>query len=269
MSSHGRVVRKAFPLSRVSVFTLLATLVLAIGFGLIAQAAAGDPDRSFSIDGKVNTNFFSRYDEATDVIQQTDGKILAVGYTTKSSGVDFALARYTSDGRLDDSFGGDGRVNTSFNRTQAARGVALQLDGKIVVVGVTITATQGTDFAVARYNTDGTLDTTFSGDGKVTTNIFGDRDQAADVAIQTDGKIVVVGTAATTNQNRTVSDFAVVRYNTDGTLDRTFSGDGKVTTDLFGRVDFAEDVRILPGGKILVVGSCQRTGTGSDFGLVS
>lgn len=268
MNSHSRFVRKPGRQSRFSVLTLLAMLALAVCSGLIAYAAAGDPDESFTGDGRARTDFFGSYDEATDVIQQTDGKILAVGYVnTRTTGVDFGLVRYNSDGSLDTSFGGDGKVNTDFGNSEFGLGVALQLDGKIVVCGIKVIENQS-NFAVARYNMDGTLDPTFGGDGKVTTDFFGEDDTGASVDIQADGKIVVAGKADRTSPSGMTSDFAVARYNTDGTLDQTFSGDGKVTTNLLGRLDFAEDVRVLQSGKILVVGSCVSINTGSDFAMV-
>lgn len=261
--------RKAFSRSRLSIMTLLAVLALAVCATLIAQAAAGDLDRSFSVDGKVNTDFFGSYDEATDIIEQPDGKILAIGYTNaRTGGVDFALARYNSNGSPDKTFSVDGKANTDFGASEFGMGVALQSDGKIVVVGTQVPpGSQISDFAVARYNTDGTLDMTFSDDGKVTTDFFHERDQAEAVAIQADGKIVVVGLAGRNTQNGRTSDFGVVRYNTDGSLDRTFSGDGRQTTDFFGFPDFAGDVSIQTDGKIVVAGTSARTVTGSDFAM--
>ena len=103
--------------------------------------------------------------------------------------------------------------------------MAIQSDGKIVVAG-DVDNGSNDDFAVARYNADGSLDTTFDGDGKVTTAIGTAEIDAYAVAIQADGKIVVAGDAYNGSDN----DFAVVRYNADGSLDTTFDGDGKVTT---------------------------------------
>jgi uncharacterized delta-60 repeat protein len=268
-NSQRSFARKAVSRSRLSIITLLAVLALAVWATLIAQAAAGDLDRSFSVDGKVNTDFFGSFDEATDIIEQPDGKILAIGYTNaRTGGADFGLARYNTNGSPDKTFSVDGRTNTDFGAHEFGMGVALQSDGKIVVVGVQVPiGSQISDFAVARYNPDGTLDTTFSNDGKVTTDFFHERDQGAAVAIQTDGKIVVVGLAGRNTQNGRTSDFGVVRYNTDGTLDRTFSGDGRQTTDFFGFPDFAEDVSIQTDGKILVGGTSARTVTGSDFAM--
>ena len=109
-----------------------------------------------------------------------------------------------------------------------AEAVALQANGKIVAVGEASFGLLGSDFALARYNPNGSLDTSFSGDGKQSTD-FGDGDVANGVALQSDGKIVAVGRGAG-------SDFALARYNPNGTLDPSFSGDGMQTTD-FGFPD--------------------------------
>ena len=106
--------------------------------------------------------------------------------------------------------------------------MALQGDGKIVVVGTSATGSGG-DFALARYNPNGSLDTSFSGDGKQTTDFGGVGDGATGVALQADGKIVAVGSSRSGG-----GDFALARYNPNGSLDTSFSGDGKQTTDFGG-----------------------------------
>ena len=106
-----------------------------------------------------------------------------------------------------------------------ARSVAIQSDGKIVAAGYSDNGSND-DFALVRYNTDGSLDTSFDSDGKVTTAIGSGTDQAFSVAIQSDGKIVAAGYS----DNGSNDDFALVRYNTDGSLDTSFDSDGKVTT---------------------------------------
>src|SRR5262249_32253745 len=145
-----------------------------------------------------------------------------------------------------------------------AHAVAVQPDGKIVVAGSATVSGTGGDFALARYNADGSLDTTFSGDGKVTTDFALGLDQVFGVAIQPDGKIVTAGSAYIgTSTDR---DFALARYNADGSLDTTFSGDGKMTTDFGQREDEAHGVAIQPDGKIVTAGSAHMdTNTSYDF----
>ena len=153
------------------------------------------------------------------------------------------------NGSLDPGFGDGGRVTTTIPYSpgiiDAKMGMALQTDGKILMVGGT---------TLARFNPDGTLDSSFGTGGEVTVpfNQSG-FDTAQDVAVQADGKIVVVG--LTTSAITFNDDFALARFNADGTLDTSFGSGGKVTTDFFGSVDQARRVRILPDGKILVAGS--------------
>ena len=165
-------------------------------------------------------------------------------------------------GDLDPTFSTDGKVTTTFGLNDHASAVAIQANGRIVVAGDTGQA-KISDFAVARYNSNGTLDASFSGDGKQATDFFGGADKALAVAIQEDGKIVAAGSAADPNNSY---DFALARYNTNGTLDNTFGGDGLVTTDFFGGDDFGHDILIQPNGKI-VVGGSARNGDLDDFAL--
>ena len=129
-------------------------------------------------------------------------------------------------GMLDTTFGAGGKVTTDFGGIEFARAVALQSDGKIVTAGYGNFPGGGTNqnFALARYNSNGSLDTSFDGDGKVTTDFFGFADRAEAVAIQPDGKIVVAGQAYT-NLMGEPSRFALARYNSDGSLDTSFDGD--------------------------------------------
>ncbi len=182
------------------------------------------------------TTDISGFDDASDVAIQPDGKIVAVGGTSIA---DFAAVRYNADGTLDTGFGSGGVVTTDFGGQDRAYAVALSGD-KIIVAG-----RGNEDFALARYNADGSLDNTFSGDGKETTDISS-FDDASDVAIQPDGKIVAAGVG---NQN-----FALARYNPDGTPDTGFGNNGTMTTD-FGGTEAGEDLALQADGKIVVVGS--------------
>ena len=171
---------------------------------------------------------------------------------TRHNGIGFALARYNPNGTLDTSFSGDGKQTTEFDlgSGQVANAVVMQDDGKIIVVGNAFGPMFSEDFAIARYNPNGTLDTSFSGDGRQTAS-FLTPDEANGVAIQGDGKIVVVGTGV---DNITgVPRVAVVRYNPNGTLDTSFSGDGKQTTD-FGTRRAGEWGGDSGDGKIVVGG---------------
>lgn len=268
MYSPRRFAQRAVRHSRSPFFTLLAILALAVGFSLIVNAAAGDLDPSFSTDGKQTTNFFRNFDVASDVALQRNGKIVAVGYATKTGGTsDFALARYNTNGALDTTFSGDGKQTTDFPGNDFGQAVAIQSDGKIVVGGYSINNEGQRNFALARYLSTGGLDTSFSGDGKVKTDFNGARDTITDIAIQSDGKIVVAGGAETAPGSGSY-DFAVARYLSNGAPDPTFDGDGKLTTDFFSGFEFANGVALLQDGKILASGRAINPATHTgDFAL--
>jgi uncharacterized delta-60 repeat protein len=160
---------------------------------------------------------------------------------------------FAAPGDLDLTFDADGKVLTTIGAgVVTGRGMVIQPDGKIVVAGATDLNNSTSDFLVVRYNADGTLDAMFDGDGKATTDFGGRSDAAFAVALQADGRIVVVGYSGTTATDR---DFAVARYNADGSLDASFDGDGRATTDFGNLNDEAFSVAIAPTGKIVVGGT--------------
>ena len=246
-------------------------------FTILRYNTDGSLDLSFDADGIVITPVADGADNdaATSVVIQADGKIVVAGYynlftpSLNKSTADnfgggggtnfthFAVVRYNINGSLDTGFDSDGIAKTTIsgNGDDVAQSVAIQTDGKIVAAGYTSIGNQDSNFAAVRYNTNGSLDTTFNAaglmPGVVTTDINFYYDYAASVVIQTDGKIVVVGTSG--NFNSSNSDFAVVRYNADGTNDTTFSADGKVTTHI-ANGDNASAVALQGNGKIIVVG---------------
>src|SRR5262249_17951589 len=149
-----------------------------------------------------------------------------------------------------DQFGGNGTVTTPLG---SARDLALQPDGKIVVAGTTF-GPDGKDFTLARYLSDGSLDTNFHQDGFVTTDITGGDEEVSGLPLQADGKIVVVGSSeAFANP----IDFVLARYNSNGHLDSPFGRNGKVTTDL-GGADRANGLALQADGRIVVAGSTRN-----------
>jgi uncharacterized delta-60 repeat protein len=162
---------------------------------------------------------------------------------------------HAAPGDLDTTFSGDGKIVESALASSFANAVAIQADGKIVVAG-----SVGGDFIVARYNRNGTLDTTFSNDGIVVTDFGGSgSDSANAVAIQSDGKIVVAGQAGLANNARV----GLARYNPNGTLDNTFNSTGTLTFDFVGTAGgAARGLALQADGKIVVVGS-----SGTDFAV--
>jgi uncharacterized delta-60 repeat protein len=235
-------------------------LILALAFAAQAFAQAGELDTTFSGDGKATVNFSSGSDWVDGVVVQPDGKIVTAGSTNLGNGR-FSLARQNPNGSLDTTFGGDGRVTTDFSRGfDSALGMALQADGKIVAVGGA--GGLGDRMALARYNPGGSLDSTFSGDGKVLTNFTRGSDYATGVTLQADGKIVVAGRAAGLGGR-----MALARYNANGSLDSTFSGDGKLTTDFTSRLDLATSIELQADGKIVVAGTADHTRRTARFAL--
>jgi uncharacterized delta-60 repeat protein len=221
----------------------------------------GSLDTSFSGDGIAITYFGSPGGGAYDVAIQSDGKIVAAGYAYAGTDDDFALVRYNSDGSLDTSFDGDGKVTTDMcpGGIDRAHDVVIQPDGKIVVAGYACQGATGDDFALARYNTDGTLDGNFHGGfGTIFTDFFNGTDVINEVALQPDGKIVAVGYATSNN----IWDMALARYTSDGYLDSSFSGDGKATENFVNPSsnDSGNSVAIQPDGKIVVGGVATDPG---------
>lgn len=203
----------------------------------IICAADTDLDQTFGLAGKVTTPSGYAYALAL----QSDGKILVAGNNK--------VARYNSDGSLDPSFDGDGVATNAI----AANGydLAIQADGKIVVVGTKTVSSGRSYFAVAKFNSDGSPDTTFDGDGVLTTDIGENHDAANGVAIQSDGKIVAAGRAY---PDAFGDNITIARYNADGSLDTSFDSDGIVRTELGSGSCSAWDVAVQSDGKIVVVG---------------
>ncbi len=234
-------------------------------FALVRYNSDGNLDSTFDTDGKVTTPVGTYGGGASSVVIQTDGKIVVAGASSNGFYNDFTLLRYNSNGSLDTTFDSDGIVITDVGtHNDDARSLAIQSDGKIVAAG---TSYNGADsyFAVVRYNTNGSLDTTFDTDGIDTTNFGTMFSWGYAVAIQNDGKIVVVGLTGE------ILGFhiALIRYNTDGSLDNSFDNDGKVTTTTAAGIDYdaAYDVAIQPDGKIVVAGISEQNAD-DDFAVV-
>ena len=217
-------------------------------FALARYTSNGTLDPTFGSGGRITTDFGGS-DVAEALALQADGKIVAAGFNDAA----FALARYIANGSLDPTFGTGGKVTTHFDRSFFASAVAIQPDGKIVASG-------GRPFALARYEPTGNLDLGFGVGGRVTTD-FSDFFEGRAMALQLDGKIVVAG-GARSPFSPGQENFALARYNSTGSPDLTFRGEGKVTTDF--TTDFTTDlgaasasasaVAVQPDGKIVVAG---------------
>ena len=211
--------------------------------------ATGNLDPTFGVGGVATTDLGGNDDKARDAALLSDGGFVAVGQADPSglANPDFGIARYTPDGQPSPAFPVGGFVTTDVaGRGDRANAVAAQPDGKIVAAGVAQTSPIDFDFALVRYNPDGTLDRSFGANGIVTTDLGSLDDAANGVAVQSDGKIVAVGVSG--------ENVAIVRYLPDGALDPTFNGGGTVVSDL-GFDDVANRVAITPGGTILIAGT--------------
>jgi uncharacterized delta-60 repeat protein len=218
----------------------------------------GSLDATFGGTGIVTTSFSTGSDRAYAVALQADGKIVVAGYATSGSGNVFAVARYNQpDGSLDATFGSGGKTTVSFpthppTSDTEARSVAIQADGKIVVGGfVNITG------AIARLNSNGSLDASFASGGKLTSSI--NASPLGGLVIQADGKIVLGGYAS--GGHSSGYDFALARYNANGSPDTAFGNGGVATADFSGSDDRIHAVTIDGNNNIVAAGN-----TGAGYG---
>ncbi len=241
----------------------MAFLPLAfLAFPFVSLAQNGSLDLTFGINGIAINTVGSNHSQAYALAIQSDGKIVVAGYSRISFQDDFALARYNTNGSLDNTFGTNGVVTTPIGNADYATDVAIQSDGKIVVAGNSYHNGTDWDFALTRYNSNGSLDNTFGANGIVTTGVGDLNDEAYAIDIQGDGKIVVAGQS----HNGTNKDFALTRYNTNGSLDNTFGTNGIVTTPIGVSYDIVNAMAIQSDGKIVVAGFSYN-GINDDFAL--
>ena len=236
--------------------------------GVARYNVDGSLDSTFGNNGLATVDFYSFYLWKVDVVLQGDGKILLGGaFAPLGQNPDMGIARLNSDGTLDATFGSGGKFTCDFNGwNDGVTSLAIQPDGKIVAGGYASSPVGDFDFAAIRVNSNGTLDTNFGTAGKILVNFFGAEDRANGVALQQDGKIVLAGTAW--GQGSTESDYAIVRLNSDGTLDAGFGSAGKTTINFIAH-DEGNAVAIQPDGKIVVGGSAGADSLlTSDFGIL-
>ncbi len=218
--------------------------------------ADGSLDTAFGTNGVVTSPLSSGHDTAYAVAVQPDGKIVAAGITNIGGDTVAALVRYTSDGKLDTTFGTNGVASLTHFRPRGSwfLSVVVLNDGRIVAGG-------GVDsnpdaFLLARYRADGSLDTTLGGAGVVTTTVAGGDVMSWDMAIQPDGKMVLVGFFRRPTRE---TDLVMIRYNVDGSVDTGFGNNGVVVQDI-GLYEYAYGVNVQSSGRIVLGGVSTSQG---------
>jgi uncharacterized delta-60 repeat protein len=227
-------------------------------FAAIRYNADGTIDNTFGLNGKLSIAFVSgagaNYAQAAAVAVLANGSMVLAGSSTVVGEIpQLALARTGSTGDLDTSFDVDGRavqkVSAAITLADQAAALAVLADGQMLVGG-----TFGLDMGVARFNTDGSLDTQFGSSGRAITDMGGTNDSVYAMVVQEDGRIVVAGGTVAGAPFERSANFALVRYTAAGLLDTSFSGDGRLTTD-FGAAENATCIVVQPDGKLVVAGS--------------
>ncbi len=217
-------------------------------FMVVRFNANGTPDAAFGPTGiGVIQTSFNTLDYCSSVALQTDGKIVAGGYTGDFINYDFALLRITATGSLDTTFDTDGKLTTSIRQGDSLNKVLIQPDGKLIATGNTRNIGQNVDAAVIRYNPTGALDTSFDVDGIATTD-DGAFDDTHAAALQPDGKIIIT-------ERRDFNNSALIRFNPNGSLDTSFHGDGKFIFPAAYANTSAKAVAIQPDGRIIITGN--------------
>ena len=229
----------------------------------------GTPDSTFSDDGMMTVPIGVKNDFLRSIVLQTDGKIVLAGIRYNTSTSDFAVLRLNSDGTPDADFDGDSGAGDGIVTTVLGSGysygyaAAVQPDGKILVAGYYFNGANNNDSAIVRYNSNGTLDTTFDGDGIAGTVIGVGTDEAFGIALQNDGKIVIAGCVNRGGGN----DFLLARYSPNGSPDANFGANGATITPVGNGVDIAQSVAIQADGKIVAAGFSSN-GANYDFAVI-
>ncbi len=230
-----------------------------VGYFIVRHNADGTIDNSFGTNGSVLVSISLDGGDETlnDFVILPDGRFLVAGASFAGSNenklvLNIALRRYLADGTRDTSFGTNGVVITTADVNIQATNIALQPDGKFVVAGFTLVPVKNfvDKVAVARYNTDGTLDTTFGTNGVAQTSVGDNILRLGEVLAQIDGKLLISGQANFGNS----IDLFVLRYNADGTLDNSFGAGGIVQTDIDNQNNVIGGMALQSDGKIVVNG---------------
>lgn len=237
---------------------IVAKIIFSVCLASASAIALGDSielDSTFGISGITTISTGDVGSGAYGVAIQSDGRIVAVGYSSDRNYINrFAIARFSSDGTLDSSFGTNGIALTSVGLNGSASAVAIQSDGKIVVAGHSVVDRTSSGFTLVRYNPDGKLDQTFGKEGIVVPTAGINTGRASTIAIQRDRKILVGGGINVGG----FDDFALARYNPDGTHDNTFGRSGLVVTSIDKAGDSVASIAIQSDEKIVAVGTVLK-----------
>jgi len=220
----------------------------------------GTLDASFNGTGYSQHTFEAGTNSGRGLALQKDGRIVVAGTCPTSGGgtYQFCALRLNSDGTLDTSFNGTGKIVASLSLQNQGYATAIQADGKILIAGYCFVSINR--FCLLRFNSDGTPDTSFNGTGSVTTQLNSDNAFAYAMALQPDGKIVLAGSCT-----RATVDFCLARYLPDGSVDSSFNGTGQQTFVVGPNTDIINAIAIQPDGKIVVVGDCYTAGLVPNF----
>lgn len=210
----------------------------------------GDLDSTFNLTGIKTTPIGNSHDVANAIAIQTNGKIVVAGYTNNGSANEMAILRYNSDGSIDNSFNTNGIFQQLTGNECEANAVLIQPDGKIIAAGYSKNSTPDFDFLLIRLNVDGTVDNSFGTGGIVTTDFNNANNAINAIQMQTDGKLVVAGYCTISG----IKNFALARYNVNGTLDLNFGLSGKIISAPGTGDCFAYDMSIQTDGKIIAAG---------------
>ncbi len=232
--------------------------------GQVSNPPAGKLDSTFGIGGQVIQRFPYPDSEGSATVMDDFGRLLVAGSTNDGTRKVFAVARFLTNGSLDASFNGNGKVTIAFGNTDDyASGIAVDPSGRIVVAGSTYNGANH-DFALARLNADGNLDTSFNSTGRITF-AFGARDDTARaLSVDSTGRITVFGTAGDTANP---SNFAIARLTSTGVLDHTFDGDGKKIINL-GPQSYGYGLSIDFNSRLVLGGYQQSNSSSDDFTVV-
>ncbi|TNE47691.1 MAG: T9SS type A sorting domain-containing protein [Bacteroidetes bacterium] len=229
-------------------------------FATVRYLPDGSPDESFGSNGIVFTDFQNDFDYAKALVLQPDGKIVVAGSSADPDhpgGADFALIRYNSNGSPDTTFGDQGKVLTAIGPGwDEVWGIVIQADGKLLVGG----ETEGDPYlqpCMARYNPDGTLDTSFGSGGFVVESFNSGHSNARWIGLAPDGKIITVG--------RADPSYRIARYHRDGSPDPSFNGTGELILDQSVMSTGLVSGVVTADGRIAVGGSGRLPSNSSNF----